>query len=273
MKLSFILCILPAASALAALAPAQAVHWAPGAGGNGHWYEAAAVPGGVDWTTAVQTTSTPGQHLVTLANGAENAFVFSLINTPGFWQPDGAGANVGPWIGAGIIPSGPNGPNWFWVTAENFSFTAWAAGQPDGTGDLGGHYADPAAPSRSATWGDRAATADLAPGYVVEYEFMMDSIVPGAAGGPNGLFTYWGTPGKQVHFLASTRAGATAVPGCGGLVVNLSNPTVIATAVTNSGGAATKTILIQAGLSGRGVFFQAVERAGCRTSNLIYEVL
>lgn len=265
----FLLLPLLAGPALAPALPAQAVFWPP----NGHWYEAVSAPAGIDWMTAVAITSAPGQHLAVITDASENAFVFSLINAPLYWQADPSGENVGPWIGAGLIPGGPNGLNWYWATAEPFLYTAWASGQPNGSGDLGAHFADPAAPTRAATWGDRAAAAVTAPGYVVEYEFMLDGLVPGAAGGPNGLFTSWGTPGLQVTFLASLQAGATAVPGCGGLVVNLASPVAIATAVTNAGGQASRTILIPGSLAGRGAFFQAVERSACRVTNLVYEVL
>lgn len=253
-------------------AHAQLVHWSPAAGGNGHWYRAVGTPNGIDWMSAVGLTSVPGQHLATLTSVGEHAFVFALIDSPQFWQAYTTGENVGPWIGAGIIPGGPNGPNWYWVTSEAFVYNAWAVGEPNGAGDLGAHFAAPA-PARAATWGDRDAVALTAPGFVIEYEFLMDALVPGAAGGPNTLYARWGNPGANVVFLASTQAGAVVVPGCGGLVVNLQNPSVIGGAVAAPNGTAAKTIGLPGSLAGRGVFFQAVDRAACRVTNLHYQVL
>lgn len=256
-------------AALAAPVSAQAVHWPI----NGHWYEPVATPGGIDWSSATILTSVPGQHLATIADAAENAFVFGLVDVAGLWATEPSGENVGPWIGAGYVPSGPNGPNWFWSTGEPFLYTAWAAGEPNGGApDLGGHYSA-TAPARAATWGDRAAIVASAPGYVIEYEFMLDRPVPGAAGGPNGFFTYWGSPGSTVVFLASLQVGFTAVPGCAGLGVNLNAPAVIGSGVTNAAGSASLTILIPPNLSGRSAFFQATERARCRVTNLVFEVL
>ena len=157
------------------------------------------------------------------------------------------------------------------MTAEHFIHAEWAAGERNGSGDLGGHYSS-TAPARASDWGDRDATAQTL-GYVIEYEFLMDAIVPGAAGGPNGLFARWGNPGATVHFLASTQVGGVAVPGCGGLVVNLFRPAVIGTAVASGNGTASKTILIPGSLAGRGVYFQAVDKSACRVTNLLYEVL
>ena len=76
-----------------------------------------------------------------------------------------------------------------------------------------------------------------------------------------------------MYFLAGLQVGAVNVPGCGGLVVNLANPNVLGTGTTDAAGGATKTLLIPGSLAGRVAYFQAVDKAACRVTNLVIETL
>lgn len=263
--------------ALAAPLPAQAAHWSPGSGGNGHWYEFVSHPAGITWDAANVVTSVPGQHLATMADAAENDFCFALVNNSSYWTVNSYGCGIGPWIGGyqyffGAEPAG----GWAWVDGSAWSYTNWFPGEPNNSGGTEhvAHFYNCSGSSPANSWNDVTQTiaTDIL-GYVVEYEFMLDAIVPGAAGGPNGLFTHWGTPGNRVYFLAALQVGATNVPGCGGLVVNLNNPALLGAATTDAAGDASKTILIPGSMSGRTAYFQAADRAGCRTTNLVIEVL
>lgn len=105
-----------------------AVQW----GGNGHFYEAVSVPEGITWTEARLAAEATGRHLATIGTTAENAFVFSLIDDPLFWN-----GPSGPWLG-GTQPDGSPEPdgNWQWLTGEPFGYTNWSPGQPNNAGEI-----------------------------------------------------------------------------------------------------------------------------------------
>ena len=276
MNLPLILCILPAAGVLAANSPAQPVHWSPGAGGNGHWYEAVGEPSGINWSGANAGAIGAGGHLATIASAAENGFCFSLVDAPQYWNPNSFNSNIGPWLGGFQTPgSGEPAGGWSWVTGEPWTFTAWAAGEPSNSGGTENtlHFFYHPAPTRSSNWNDITDTVSAVLGYLIEYEFTLEPIVPGAAGGPNGLFTSWGTPGNRVYFLASLQGGSTPVPGCGGVAVDLGNPTLLGSANTSGSGGSSLTIMIPPSLRGRTAHFQAADKTGCRVSNRVTEPL
>lgn len=261
---------------LCSLAAAQAVHWSPGAGGNGHWYEAVHEPAGIDWHGAHAAALGAGGHLATVTSASENGFCFGLVDAPQFWYPDSFNSNIGPWLGGWQTPgSAEPAGGWTWVTGETWSFTNWAAGEPNNSGNTENalHFFFNPAPTRSSAWNDVTDTVGTVLGYLVEYEFTLEPIVPGAAGGPNGLFTSWGTPGNRAYFLASVQTGSTAVPGCGGVMLDLANPTLLGSANAGGSGGASLTILIPPSLRGRTAHFQAVEKSGCRVSNRVTEPL
>lgn len=151
--------------------------------GNGHYYEAIAVPGGVNpdgtywggisWVAARDAAIARGGHLATINSAEESAFVYSLV-TPDMWVVEKAtGAGIGPWLGL-YQPAGSSEPggNWQWVTGEPLTYTNWGNCLDNG-------YLGPLSPgedrseealhlySYSTTWNDYP---DWAPtlGYVVE---------------------------------------------------------------------------------------------------------
>ncbi len=158
---------------LAATTQAASVQWTVESGGNGHWYEAVAVPAGLDWQAADSAAAAKGGYLASITSEAENNFVFSLIDDEQFWRSGGPGAYYrGPWIGgalnAGITPPIDPLEDWEWTTGEAFDYENWrtSSGEPGGDGDRI-HFADSPEWVRSAEWNDLPGTF-LLNGYVVE---------------------------------------------------------------------------------------------------------
>jgi hypothetical protein len=158
------------------------VQWRVEDGGNGHWYEA--VLANVTWgeaRIAAESRSHVGLagYLVTLHSMAENDFVFSLVDSPGFWPLSPGGVvSIGPLIG-GFQPDNSSEPdgNWQWVTGEPFTYTNWYPDPPGQEPNDGGpgpghedilHLIGVPYPKRSPYWNDGQDTYTHA-GYVVEY--------------------------------------------------------------------------------------------------------
>jgi hypothetical protein len=103
----------------------------------GNTYEAV-LTGKITWAAAKAMAEQMGGHLATITSAAEDALVFSLINDPKYWSPNG---NHGPWLG-GYQPAGSPEPagGWTWVTGEAWTYSNWAPGQPgDIDADDGAH--------------------------------------------------------------------------------------------------------------------------------------
>ena len=158
------------------------VQWNSGTNNNGHWYEVVVVPAGITWDNAMADAVARGGYLATILSAEENAFAFSLIDSPAYWVGEaGTGANLGPWIG-GFQPSGSAEPagGWTWVHGGGpFVFTNWHGGEPNnGVGGPHGqtesrvHYFEYA--GRSSAWNDYPETASCGLtcpiAYVVEYD-------------------------------------------------------------------------------------------------------
>jgi hypothetical protein len=149
---------------------AAPVPWPVSSGGNGHFYEAVRVPSGIKWTDAKLTAEAAGGQLATIASAAENAFVFSLIDDPLFWN-----SYSGPWLGGTQPPGSPEpAGNWQWLTGEPFSYTNWSVGQPNNTGEIKNedslHFWRLSLSVHSSYWNDIAGgSVSYRPvGYVVE---------------------------------------------------------------------------------------------------------
>ena len=115
-----------AALSCAGGAMADAVEWRVADGGNGHWYAFRVESSVICWNTARVLCETAGGHLATITSGAENQLLLALTipNNPG-------GIQGGPYIG-GTCEGLPWG-QWYWITGEPFSFTAWMSGEPNGS--------------------------------------------------------------------------------------------------------------------------------------------
>ena len=116
-----------AAAAMTAGAGAQdAVQWRVEDGGNGHWYAFKAESTVICWHDARALCELQGGHLASITSPAENQLLLSLTipNNPGVVQG-------GPYIG-GTCEGLPWG-QWYWITGEPFSYTAWMSGAPNGS--------------------------------------------------------------------------------------------------------------------------------------------
>lgn len=150
--------------ALAASASAQPVEWPTAEGGNGHFYEW--VHDDLSWPDArlaatTMTILTPGGelwpgHLATTPSAEEWTFLRSLLGTDRVW--------IGLFQeGTSDEPAG----NWFWVTGEPLSFSAWGPNEPnDANGGGGEQFCEVV----NLWWNDLAEHGTPMAGYIVEFE-------------------------------------------------------------------------------------------------------
>ena len=157
---------------------------------DGHWYEPVLVPTGITWGIAESAANAKGGYLACPTDAAENAFVFSLINSPAYWTALSVNSDfLGPWLGASAT-NDYNGADatWKWVNGAAFSYSPWGANQPDGyPGTIPlqaiGYY-DFA--SIGSTWGDTPQNGvtgfSLPQGYVIEFNTNPNAVpLPSAA--------------------------------------------------------------------------------------------
>jgi hypothetical protein len=159
-------------------AAAHWVRWETSAGGNGHWYKAVRNTNAANWTQVNALARAEGGYLATIASAAENAFLFSLINFPEFFQGIG-GNGSGPAIG-GFQPEGSPEPDggWTWVTGEAWGYTNWTPptnGFPQMPDNADGypnenrlHFFSGAQGVPAPTWNDLPDWDTNLGGYVVE---------------------------------------------------------------------------------------------------------
>jgi hypothetical protein len=103
------------------------VEWRAVAGGNGHWYQYVHSQTDLCWNAARQIASARGGHLATVTTAAENTFLRNLV-----LPLDPGGLEGGPYLGATC--DGVAWGQWYWITGEPFSFTAWNSGEPSSGG-------------------------------------------------------------------------------------------------------------------------------------------
>jgi len=92
--------------------------------------------------------------------------------------------------------------------------------------------------------------------------------VPAEAGTSNRFEVWNATPGAEVFLVHGQRPGATPVPGCGGVFVDLAAPEVFAIATADASGDAIVDLVVPPAAGGRTIGLQAVERDTCRTSDV-----
>ena len=122
---------------------------------NNHWYDH--ISFNADWFGAnahAQTLSHNGMagHLVTLTSALENTWVVSNLS------------DITGWLG-GFQPAGSTEPdgNWQWVTGEAWSYTNWAAGEPNNQGNE--NFLIFMNVSQWNDWSNNVIS-----GYIIEYE-------------------------------------------------------------------------------------------------------
>jgi len=185
-RYSIIIRILAFVSLAVLPASAQWVRWETSAGGNGHWYKALRNTSGANWTQVNELARAEGGYLATITSAAENAFVFSLINSPEFFQAIGGGS--GPAIG-GFQPEGSLEPDggWTWVTGEAWGYTNWTPptnGFPQMPDNADGypnenrlHFFSGAQGVPAPTWNDLPDWDTNLGGYVVESDTTPSEVV------------------------------------------------------------------------------------------------
>ena len=109
------------------VSPAGPVQWSEARGGNGHWYQAVSVPGGITWTDAKQAAEAKGGYLATITSAEENAFVYSLLDDDRFWHLTGNNDD-GPWLGGAYDRETKS---LHWITGEPWDYTNWYPTQPN----------------------------------------------------------------------------------------------------------------------------------------------
>jgi len=146
--------------------------WPVAEGGNGHVYQAVAVPEVLPWTSADRAATLAGGYLATITSEQENEFVFGLISAdPTCWRTLTDMLYMGPWLG-GYQPPGAPEPagGWLWVTGEPFEYTAWLSVEPSGPNEDRLHYMGRIG-SPEAAWNDQPNEHAWGPmAYVVEYD-------------------------------------------------------------------------------------------------------
>ncbi len=132
---------------------------------------------GGNWLQAHELAVRAGGHLVTIANKAENEFVYTLFASDDRFVEIGVGDKIGPWIGL-YQPVGSKEPNggWRWVTDEPFKYSAWSYHQPSnylGQANVGKFWSPgtehPSFEQRPILWGD-SSERDSTRGFIVEFE-------------------------------------------------------------------------------------------------------
>lgn len=158
--------------ALAAQVSQAGVIW----GANGHEYEVVNAEG-VKWTDAASAVAAlgGGWHLATITSSAEQTFVSSLLSTT---LPNRSHY----WLGANDTAAEGS---FAWVTGETFSYTNWAGGEPNNSGDEDFLALD----LRSGTWFWNDAPDNLGAIYGFARGYVMERSArdPGTVAEPAGL--------------------------------------------------------------------------------------
>ncbi|MFG0330389.1 MAG: right-handed parallel beta-helix repeat-containing protein [Phycisphaerales bacterium] len=93
--------------------------------------------------------------------------------------------------------------------------------------------------------------------------------IPGHAGEMNSMDLGGAVSGSEVFFVYGFRAGATEVPGCPGLVVDLARPTLLGREVADGHGFVRMKAFVPATAQGRQILLQAVTPTACEVSDRV----
>lgn len=109
----------------------------------------------------------------TLAGGSSaglNSFLFSLIDDWTYWYNDPWNA-LGPWLGGFYTgPSGSMDPvNWAWLNGDPYSYSNWAAGEPNMAGETVLQFFGNGLGNMQPTWNNLGADNGAVKGYIVEW--------------------------------------------------------------------------------------------------------
>lgn len=100
--------------------------------------------------------------------------------------------------------------------------------------------------------------------YRVQDELVVNAPEPGLAGQRNVIRVRGATPGGRVAVVYGLRAGTAPVPNCGGLTVDIANPTIAGILTADANGKATLAQSVPPQAAGVTIYLQAVEPSpGC----------
>lgn len=99
-------------------------------------------------------------------------------------------------------------------------------------------------------------------------QFVLTHPVPGLAGRQNMLQVAGAAPGATVYIGYGFRPGNTVVPLCGGLIVNISSPSLGGEIRADGAGVGELVRAVPGKASGQNVLIQAVDADGCAVSEL-----
>ena len=191
------------------------VPWPASRGGNRHFYLPVSAPGGLSWDRAEVLAEMAGGYLATITGAEENAFVFSLIQDPVYWN-----GPRGPWLGGYQLPGRPLREGWQWVTGEPFVYANWSPGQPNDSGGVDETRLEFGwgAATIADTWNDQPDW------WTGVYSFVLEVDTSGSAlawpdfgridyNDPNACLTLPAClgSGRMIQALASQVRGATAL--------------------------------------------------------------
>lgn len=146
---------------------ATPVQWTLADGGNDHWYNLIDSPN-TSWSDANTSANALSfnnldGHLATITSDAENSFIFNILQIN----------NRPVWLG-GFQDEDAQEPlaDWEWVTGEAWTFTNWAAGEPNNSTWANEDALAFAFWRADGTWNDAPTEWKhyASGGYVVEYE-------------------------------------------------------------------------------------------------------
>jgi probable HAF family extracellular repeat protein len=92
---------------------------------------------------------------------------------------------------------------------------------------------------------------------------------PGHTGQENTIAVRDATTGERVFFVYGLAEGSSDVPGCPGLFFDIANARLLGSSVVDEHGHALFSGVAPEAVSGLTVYFQAVERASCRVTNVV----
>jgi hypothetical protein len=97
------------------------IQWSAAVGGNGHWYELISNSSQTTWAQAQQEIlgmSYQGLsgYFATATSAAENEWIYGTVVGQGY-----------AWLGGA-----DDGAGWRWANGEDWTYSAWVSGQPDG---------------------------------------------------------------------------------------------------------------------------------------------
>jgi hypothetical protein len=144
---------------------ADAVQWRVEDGGNGHWYGVRSDGG--SWTSAKASCEAAGGHLATIANAAENSFVWSVLGGSGFYP---CFAMLGGYQDQEAADYSEPSGGWRWVTGEPMAYTAWYSGEPNNSnGGAAEHFLAFREFNCDGTWNDITNDYPSSDAYIVEW--------------------------------------------------------------------------------------------------------